>query len=388
MNRPQSFQSAVRFGLDLPLAMQSAVRLLAVVASLLVVAGCDSARSEATKAPEQNTAATPPALTVQVAKPAWRTVQRTAMGQGALFAKESVILSNKLAGYVSKVLVDFGDKIKAGQVLAEMEREELELQVDAAESAVKQAQATYIRAQGEYERAQELFAEQIVPPQRRDAAEADYKVAEAGVHSAEKALAIVQKRLRDTRIISPVDGFVQQRFVNPGEYLAAASKLLEVVIVDPLKLRTPVPERYARLARIGLPLRIEVDALPGESFNGSLTRIAAGVDHATRSLLVEAEIPNPGGKLRPGYFAHVTGVMGEEIALFIPRSGLYRFAGVDRVFVIKNNTVSSREVKSGVEQEGLVEIAEGLNEQESVAVSSLDRLADGMTVQVQVAEVQ
>jgi membrane fusion protein (multidrug efflux system) len=379
VKRPQTFQFAVR-------SPQSAVGLLVVIASLLVVAGCDSAHSEAAKTPEQNTAPAP--LTVQVAKPAWRTVQRTALGQGALFAKESVILSNKVPGYVNKVLVDFGDKVKAGQVLAEMEREELELQVDAADSAVKQARATYIRAQGEYERAQQLFAEQIIPPQRRDAAEAEYKVAQAVVHSAEKSLALTQKRLRDTRVISPVDGFVQQRFVNVGEYLAAASKLFEVVVVDPLRLRTPVPERYARLARIGLPLRIEVDALPGETFNGVLTRIAAGVDHATRSLLVEGEIPNPGGKLRPGYFAHITGVMGEEIALFIPRAGLYRFAGVDRVFVIKDNTVSSREVKSGVEEGDLIEIAEGLSEQETVAISSLDRLADGMTVQAQVAEAQ
>ena len=361
---------------------------LAALAGLLTTGGCKLARSEAAKTTEQNTAATPPPLAIQVARPVWRTVQRTAQGQGALFAKESVILSNKMPGYVNRVLIDFGDKVKAGQVLAEMEREELELQVDAAESAVKQAQATFIRAQGEYERAQQLFAEQIVPPQRRDAAEAEYKVAEAGVRSAEKALALAQKRLRDTRIISPVNGFVQQRFVNPGEYLAAASKLLEVVVVDPLRLRTPVPERYARLARIGLPLRVEVDALPGESFDGALTRIAAGVDHATRSLLVEAEIPNPAGKLRPGYFAHVTGVIGEETALFIPRSGLYRFAGVERVFVVTGNTVTSREVKSGVEDGALVEIAEGLAENEHVAVSALDRLADGMTVQFQVAEAQ
>ena len=381
MTRPQCFPSVVH-------SPRSVVRLLAAIAGLLVVAGCDSVHSEAAKTAGQEVAAAPPTLTVQVAKPAWRKVQRTAQGQGALFAKESVILSNKMAGYINKVSVDFGDKVRAGQVLAEMEREELELQVDAADSAVKQAQATHIRAQGEYERAQQLYAEQIVPPQRRDAAEAEYKVAAAGVRSAEKALALVQKRLRDTRVISPVDGFIQQRFVNPGEYLAAASKILEVVVVNPLKLRTPVPERYARLARIGLSLRIEVDALPGESFAGTLTRIAAGVDHATRSLLVEAEIPNPEGKLRPGYFAHVTGVMGEEIALFIPRSGLYRFAGVDRVFVVKDHTISSREVKSGVEQENLVEIAEGLSENESVAVSGLDRLADGMTVQIQVAEVR
>lgn len=348
--------------------------------------GCDSANSEAAKTQEEAIPVETPPLPVQTVTPVWRTVQRTAQGQGALFAKESVILSNKMPGYVNRVAVDFGDKVKAGQVLAEMEHEEQALQVDADESAVQQAQATYIRAQGEYERAKQLFAEKIVPPQRRDAAEADFKVAEAAVHLAEKRLAISQKRLRDARILSPVDGFVQQRFVNPGEYLAASSKMLEVVVVDPLKLRVPVPERYARMAQIGLSMHIEVDALPGESFSGTLTRIAAGVDHATRSLLVEAEIPNPEGKLRPGYFAHVTGVMGEEKVLFIPRSGLYRFAGVERVFVAKDGVALSREVKSGMEDGEFVEIADGVSENEHVIISSVDRLADGMKVQPQTVE--
>lgn len=363
--------------------------VLATAGGSLILSGCDSTQSEAAKTQEQVVPTETPPLTVRVTTPVRRTVQRTAQGQGALFAKESVILSNRLAGYLNKVLADFGDKVKAGQVLAELEREEQELQVDTAESAVKQAQATYMRAQGEYERAQQLFAEQIVPPQRRDAAEAEFKVAEAGVHSAQKALAITQKRLRDMRIVSPVDGFVQQRFANPGEYLAASSKILEVVVIDPLKLRVPVPERHARMARIGLSMHIEVDALPGEHFSGTLTRIAAGVDHANRSLLVEAEIPNPEGKLRPGYFAHVTGVMGEESALFIPRSGLYRFAGVERVFLVKDNSLAvSREVKSGIEDGDFIEISEGVSESDQVIISSVDRLADGMKVQQQVAEAQ
>jgi membrane fusion protein (multidrug efflux system) len=319
-------------------------------------------------------------------KPIWRKIQRTAQGQGALFAKESVLLSNKLPGYVSKVLVDFGDRVRAGQTLAEIEREELELLVDAADSALKQANANYIRAKGEHERVQQLFIEQLVPTQRRDTAEAEYTVTEASVRSAEKALAIAQKRLKDTHIVSPVNGFVQQRFVNPGEYVDKGSKLLEIVDVHPLKLRTPIPERYARMAQIGLPMRVAVDALPGETFSGKLTRVAAGVDHATRSLLVEAEIPNPDGKLRPGYFAHVTGVMGEETVLLIPRAGLYRYAGVSRIFVVTGNAITSREVKAGVEEGDMVEIAEGLAEHEQVAVSALDRLADGMTVQTQLVE--
>ena len=370
------------------------LKSLAAVLSLcfiLALTSCKSSSLEVEAAKptsDQASQAEPQVMTVQIAKPVWRKIQRTAQGQGALFAKESVILATKLPGYVNTVLVDFGDRVKAGQVLVEIEREELGLQVDAAESALKQARANYIRAKGDFERTQQLFAEDLIPPQRRDTAEADYTVAEAGVRSAEKALALTQKRLKDTRVVSPIDGFVQQRFVNPGEYMTAGAKLLEVVDVHPLKLRTPVPERYARMARIGLPMQVEVDALPGEKFSGKLTRIAAGVDHATRSLLVEAEIPNPNGKLRPGYFAHVTGVMGEETVLFIPRSGVYRYAGVDRIFVVRDNKITSREVKTGLEEGNLIEIAEGVAENEQVAVSAIDRLADGMTVHPQLTEVR
>ncbi len=347
----------------------------------LLGSGCRSGSSEA-QAEKTLDIARPEPLKVQVARVVRRRTVRTAQGQGALFAKESVILSNKMPGYVAKVYVDFGDAVKRGQVLAEMEREELELQVEAARASLKQAEAVLIRAKGEYQRAQELFKENIIAPRGRDAAEAEYKVARARVRSAEKALALAEKRLRDTRIVCPVDGFVQERYVNPGEYLPAASKMLEVVVVDPLKLRVPAPERYARMARIGLPFRVEVDALPGQAFSGTLTRIAAGVDHATRSLLVEAEIPNPEGILRPGYFAHVTATLGEEEALFIPRSALYRYAGVERVFVVEGGTVSSREVRSGVEEGEWLEVIEGLEEGEVVVTSSLERLMDGLKVQV------
>lgn len=354
--------------------------------ALFVLSGCQSSSSEAAKTTETQPITLPSVPVIQVSKPVIRTVQRTGRGQGALFAKESVILSNKQDGYVSTMRVDFGDKVKKGQLLAEMEREELALQVDVQASALKQAQANFIRARGEYERAKELAAEQLIPKQRLDTNEADYKVADAQVYTAEKTLALAKKRVRDTRIVSPVNGFVQERFVNPGEYKTAASKLLELVVVDTLKLRSPVPERFAALALIGMPLRVEVEALPGQVFEGTLTRIAARVDHKTRTLLIEAEIPNSEGKLRPGYFAHITGVFGEEEALFIPRAALSRFAGVERVFVVKDNAVTSREVKSGMADGEWVEITEGLAEDEQVAISALNRLADGMTVQAQLTQ--
>ena len=207
---------------------------------LSLLPGCQSSGSEAAKTPED--AALPPALIVQVTQPVMRTVQRTGQGQGALFAKESVILSNKKEGYVQRVHVDFGDKVEEGQLLAEMEGEELALQVEVQESTLKQAEANFIRARAEYARVKELAAENLIPEQRLDISEADYAVAEAKVRTAEKILALARKRLRDTRIVSPVNGFIQERFVNPGEYKQDASPLLELVVVHPLKLRSPVPE--------------------------------------------------------------------------------------------------------------------------------------------------
>ncbi len=354
-----------------------------LVLVLLVFPSCQSSSSEAAKTQEETALAPPPPLTVQVAQPVVRTVVRTGRGQGALFAKESILLSNKREGYVQRVHVDFGDKVQKGQLLAEMEQEELALEVEVQESALKQAEANFIRAQAEYTRAQELAAENLIPEQRLDTNEADYKVTEARVRTAEKILALARKRLRDTRIVSPVNGFVQERFINPGEYKQDASPLLELVVVNPLKLRSPVPERFAAVAETGMPLRVEVEALPGQMFEGVLTRMAARVDHRTRSLLIEAEIPNPDGKLRPGYFARITGVLGEEDALFIPRTGLARFAGVERIFIVEENVVTSREVTSGMEDGDWIEIAKGLSEEETVAVSALNRLADGMTVQTQ-----
>lgn len=372
-------------GLLFRLVLCSGVAAALVLGSVSLCGG-NAAHAEVAKTQEHAAAVVTPPLPVTTVLPIRRTVQRTVQGQGVLFAKESVMLSNKLAGSVSRVSIDFGDKVKAGQVLAEMEREEYELQVGAEESAVRQARATYRRAQGECERAKQLFAEHIVPSQRRDTAAAEEQITEAALQTAEKRLAMAQKRLRDTRIMAPVDGFVQQRLVHPGAYLAAGTKMFEVVVVHPLKLRVPVPERYARLARPGVPVRITVEALPGESFGGTLTRLAAGVEQATRSLVVEAEMPNPEGKLRPGYVAHLTGVIGEESAVFIPRVGLYRTAGVERVFVVKDGVAMARAVQSGVEDGDFVEIVAGLALNEPVIVSSVERVANGMQVQLLAAE--
>ncbi len=347
-----------------------------------IFAACDSSETDGAKAAQKKPSGVESHVVVEIVSPVLRNIQRTGRGQGALFAKESIILSNKREGYVMAVNVDFGDKVRKGQILAEMEQEELGLEVDVQDSALKQAQANFVRARAEFARAQQLAEERLIPRQRLDTKKADYMVAEAQVLTAEKFLALARKRLRDARIVSPVDGIVQERFTNPGEFKRAASQLLELVVVNPLKLRAPVPERFAAAAKIGMPLRVEVEALPGQIFEGTLTRTAARVNHKTRSLLIEAEIDNEEEALRPGYFARITGVLGNEEALFVPVVALMRFAGVERVFTVEGSVVHSREVVSGEEDGEWIEITQGLTPAEKVVVTAVSRLADGMTVQL------
>src|SRR5262249_46018630 len=108
--------------------------------------------------------------------------------------------------------------------------------------------------------------------------------------------------------------------------------------------------------------------------------IAPALDEASRTLLVEAEVPNADGALKPGYFAHVTLNLGRDRSLFIPRTALVRYAGVERVFVFKDGVVKTREVTSGAVEGDNIEIVKGLRPGEKVVISDVDRLADGATV--------
>jgi RND family efflux transporter MFP subunit len=134
------------------------------------------------------------------------------------------------------------------------------------------------------------------------------------------------------------------------------------------------------MARIGLPVDLTIDARPDKTFHGSVTRIAPALDDNSRTLLVEAEVPNPEGILKPGYFAHVTMNLGHDRALFIPNSAVLRYAGIARVFVYAGGAVRSREVTTGSAEGDQIEIISGLKPGEKVVISNVDRLADGTIV--------
>jgi RND family efflux transporter MFP subunit len=212
---------------------------------------------------------------------------------------------------------------------------------------------------------------------------AGLRVAEAEVARREAALGIQRKRLGDTTIKSSMAGFVARRHMNAGEYVKENTVLFTVVALDPLKFTGTVPERVAPEIKVGQRLDLSVEAYPGQMFAGQVTRLSPAVEVQTRSLALEARVPNGDGRLRPGFFAKGIVLTRKDAAIpFVPAEAVVYFVGISKVFVVADGKAAERVVKAGARQGAWVEIVEGVKVGDQVAVSNLPQLFDGAPVTV------
>ncbi len=355
----------------------SALAALAAALGAFALAGCHQpADAEVSK--DGKTVAAPIAIAVAAAHQ--QSLDRTAEVQGALFPREQAVMSSEVEGRVTEVISDFGDKVAAGQVMMKINPREYELRVETAQAALDQARARLANSTARYDRARALKQAQAISAEQFDQLASQLRVDQADTESAQETLAMARKKLGDTEIRAPFSGSVQKRMVSLGEYVAPGKEIYELIATDPIKLRCPMPERFVPLARVGMPVKLAIDADQGASYTGKITRIAPALDESSRTLLIEAEVANPDGMLKPGFFAHVTMDLGHDRALFVPTAAVLRYAGVARVFVVDQGVVRAREVTTGTVVGDQTEITGGLKEGDQVAVSNVDRLADGTAV--------
>jgi RND family efflux transporter MFP subunit len=207
------------------------------------------------------------------------------------------------------------------------------------------------------------------------------RVAEAEVARRDATLGIARKRLGDTTIRAPFAGVIAKRLVNAGEYVKENTPVFHLVAIDPLKYTGTVPERFAPDLAIGQRIELSVEAYPGRSFAGQVTRVSPAVEVQTRSLALEGRVGNADGRLRPGFFARGQVLTRKDGAVaFVPAEAVVHFVGISKVFVVGNGTVEERLVKPGARQGAWVEIAEGVRPGETVAVSNLSQLFNGAPV--------
>lgn len=392
---------------------------------LLFTLGC----SQEKPAKAANTKTTDVAIPVTVAPVEAREVQRRVDVVGTLAPDEEVTVIGEVSGTVEAIMADLGDRVKKGQVLLKLDQREFRLKLEqaeanllAAQKAMERAKAAALVSEANIERAkavledarvnlkrfEELFAEGAVSERERDTARTQADVAQAGLHSAEAqhesdlqavknaqatveeaqaTLNLQKKALADTVIQSPISGVVKGRFVSVGEFTVGggmqATKLFALVRDHPLKLKAQVPERFAGEVKVGQGVQVEVEAYPGRTFQGRVTRVGPAVELETRTFPVEAEVPNEGRLLKPGSFAKAKILTRREQGVpFIPEQALYYFVGITKAFVVTNSTVEERQVKAGLRENGMVEIIEGVKVGERVATSGLSQLFDGAKVQV------
>src|SRR5262245_24403908 len=392
--------------------------MLLLFCLLMFLPACSSRDSEAAKHPQ---AASPPApVSIDAVRVETRELQRSVEAVGTLDPNEEVTVSNQVEGTVEELLLDLGDPVRKGQVIAQLDTRELELNVhqqeaalqqelarvgltdpgasfdEATTSQVRQAEAGFADARIRLERTKKL-AESGVIAQQLDAQQAQYDGAEAALRSSREtvrnirasiaarraALALAQKKLTDAKITAPMDGFIKDRPAAAGQFLKANSPVVTIVQNSPLKLHAEVPESAVASLRVGRPVEFRVDAFSERTFEGKITRLSPSVDQQSRTLKLEAIVNNVDGLLKPGFFARVTiQTDRKDKVVVVPAESLLNVSGIEKVFVIENGKIAERIVRSGVRLANDVEIIDGLTEGERIAKSNLGNLQQGREVSI------
>lgn len=331
---------------------------------------------------------------------------RTVIVTGTLAADEEVVAGFKVAGRVSEIAVDLGSPVRKGQVLARLDPTDFRLRVEQAEAALRQvraglglprdgsgesvdpektalvreARAVLEEARLNRDRTAQLWEKNYIARSEADASLSRLLVAESRYQAAldeirnrqellaerSSGLALARQQLADAVLSAPIDGAVRERRTSVGEYLAAGAPVFGLVRIHPLRLRVAVTERDASSVRVGQTVRVRPEGDPAVHA-GRVVRLSPSIQEQNRTLIVEAEVANRDGRLRPGSFARAEIVVeADRTAVMVPASTVVTFAGLEKVFCVKDGKSVEKRIRTGRRSGDRVEILEGVVAGEAV----------------------
>lgn len=398
----------------------------AALAIVALLAGCGGKETGAPKGDNAARQGAPGEEISVAAAPALRTpIPRKIEFVGSLAGVEQVTLSSEVEGTVEKVHADLGDPARKGQTLLSLVQDEFLFRKEQARaeadqiaaklgiaadaegadiertSLVRKALAEYDNARKDLERRKDLTAKNLIAKKEADDAEARFLVSEANVRAAREEAnnllatlrakraqtALAEKKLRDTVVKSPIEGFIEARLVSTGEYVKVGTPLFRIVDDHPIRLLGEVPEFYAASLKPGLSVDLAVDGRPGKTFRGTLRRISPASNPASRAIQVEANFPNDDRALKSGSFGKAAILLRvDPEGVSVPKQAVVTFAGIEKVFVIDNNVARERRVKLGDDLGDRVEVVEGVSAGQQVAVSRTGKLVEGSRVRVEAGD--
>ncbi|MEJ2051574.1 MAG: efflux RND transporter periplasmic adaptor subunit [Calditrichota bacterium] len=323
-------------------------------------------------------------------------MQKTLDLLGDVKGDQEVRVYSKVSDRIVRFAVDMGDRVQEGSLIAVIENSSIQARVNQVQANLEQAQSQLANLENEFNRMEQLLKENAVSQQQYDATKTQLEATRAQVRGLQEGLKQTKTQLSDSYIRSPLNGLIGQKFLEQGDMVGPQSPVVTVVKMDTVKVLVDVIERNAPEIHIGLPADIRVNALPDTAFRGTVSRVSPVINPNSRMLETEIRIPNSDRLLRPGMYAEVSLIMEtKDNALVIPKYAILQKTEMVRdqlgqqqvekhsyVYVVQDDRAWSRQIETGIEQEGLVEVLSGLQPDEPVVLMGQQNLQDSTRVKV------
>ena len=339
-------------------------------------------------------------IKVSVVKPTVMQFEDIVTFVGGVEPKEAAIVGSKVTSNVTvlDVFVDIGDQVKQGQLLARLDDsltrrqiEEARAAVAAAKASISQAKSQLQTTEKDYVRYKNLYQEQVISRQQLDQIEGQYEVDKAKLDQSQRQLEQAEAQLRQLQvmmsyhdIVSPVNGVIAERNIDPGDTVGAGTSCFVVSRQETVKIKGTITESDYPKVRLGQLAHVTIDAFPGVSFDGSVSRLSPTLDASTRTANLEVWIPSK-GILKPGMFARVEVVVGKHDGIALPKEAVKQLAGTGEwyCFIVGPDKKAKQIfVKRGIETGNLVEIIEGVSAEDRVISPVVRALGEGVPVEV------
>ncbi|MBD9481573.1 efflux RND transporter periplasmic adaptor subunit [Pseudomonas sp. PDM14] len=288
---------------------------------------------------------------------------------GSLRSDESTVIRPEVGGRIASLHFREGQSVKGGELLVSLDD-------SIARAELAQAQANLDLAEKSYQRAQMLFKRGASNAQAQDEAQSQQQAARA-------SLALAQARLDKTQIRAPYDGVLGLRQVSAGDYLSPGQDLVNLEVLDPLKVDFRIPQKAVSQIRIGQLIELSLDTYPGERFKGEIVALNPRLDEVGRSQAVRAQLGNQDQRLKPGQFVRVSVILAERPnALLIPEEAVMPMGQSLFVNLVVDGKVERRQIRIGQRLRGKAEVREGLQGDEQIISAGWQKVAPGREVRV------
>lgn len=314
-----------------------------------------------------------------------RALARTLPISGSLSPVTQSTVRSKVPGEIRRVLVREGERVAAGQLLAEIDTVDLQARLDAQVAALEENKARLSIAAKNRDNAQKLNKQGFISQNAFDTSQSGFEAAAAAVKSAEAQVRLARNAMQDAVVRAPIDGIVAKKMINAGEKVGVDSPLVTIVDLAKMEIEVLAPASEIPGIRIGQTASFRVDGFGERSFAGRLERINPTTEPGSRAITVYLSVGNQDGLLKGGMFAKGSLILDKgEAAPTIPASALQEEAGQAFVYTVEQGKIGRRAVKIGLreEQTGLVEVVSGLEKGVAVVAARTIGLKAGAAAKV------